>query len=374
MNTNTTDELNAKQPSQQSEIYRLEFARKLWSSRKLILKACCIGAAMGIVITFSIPKEYTASTLVAPEGYRRSPSSGISALADMADIDIRSSSTDERDAIYPSLYPRIVNSTPFLVPLFDIPVIRQKDSTAIPLAQYLKENQQRPWWSIVASAPFRLVSWTISLFRSTSDKDNETRNSKTGTDLFHLTREKAGLAGTIASRIKIGVDKKKKTLTISVTMQDPLVAATVADTVCARLKEYITEYRTAKARHNLKYVENLCKEAQEKYYDAQEKYTRYADANRGLVKLTPRAELVRLQNEMNLSFTIYNQLERQVQAAKAKVEKTKPVYAVIRPVQVPLSPSKPRTLMIFIVCVFLSATGSISWVLFGRNFMKNLKK
>lgn len=68
--------------------------------------------------SFSIPKEYTASTLIAPEGYRRSASSGMSALANITDIDIRSSTTTERDAIYPSLYPSIVNSTPFLIRLF----------------------------------------------------------------------------------------------------------------------------------------------------------------------------------------------------------------------------------------------------------------
>ena len=46
-------------------------------------------------------------------------------------------------------------------------------------------------------------------------------------------------------------------------MQDPQVAATVADTVQARLKEYITEYRTSKARRLLEYAEKLRKEARE---------------------------------------------------------------------------------------------------------------
>ena len=360
--------------SQEQEIVSLTLIGKIYNARRLILNVCGIGAFIGLIIGFSIPKEYTASTLIVPEGYRRSSSSGLSTLADMADIDMRPSSTNERDAIYPSLYPLIINSTSFLVPLFNIPVSEQKDGTAIPLALYLREHQKVPWWSVVTSAPFRLVSWTISLFESMSDENNETAKSKTGTDLFHLTPEEAGLASTIASRINIGEDKKKKTITISVTMQNPLVAATLADTVRARLKEYITEYRTTKARRNLKYTENLCKEAQMKYYKAQEKYTRYADANHGLVKLTSRAELVRLQNEMNLSFTIYNQQERQVQVAKAKVEKVRPVYAVIQPVQVPLSPSKPNKMLILVVCIFLSATGSIGWVLLRKDFLKNLKK
>ena len=157
-------------------------------------------------------------------------------------------------------------------------------------------------------------------------------------------------------------------------MQDPLVAATVADIVRVYLKEYITEYRTGKARKFLKYTEELRKEAQEEYYSAQEKYTRYADVNRGLVKLTSRAELVRLRNEMKLAQTTYNQTKQLVQAAMARVEKIRPVYAVIQPVVVPLKPSKPRKMTILVMYVFLSGAGSLVWVLFAKGFLKDLKK
>ena len=193
---------------------------------------------------------------------------------------------------------------------------------------------------------------------------------KSKIDVFRLTREEAGMAGAISSRINIGVDKKKRTITIFVTMQDPLVAATVADTVRARLKEYITEYRTSKARRMLEYAEKLRKEAQTEYYEAQKRYTRYADVNQGLVKLTSRAERAKLRNEMDLAQATYNQTEQQVQIAKAKVEREIPVYAVIQPVQVPLSPSKPRKMVILVGCIFLAGSGSIGWILFAKDFVE----
>lgn len=365
MDSNTTNERNVK-PNPQ-EIDLLKLVRKIWNSRNLILKVCGIGTLIGLIINFGTPKEYTASTLIAPEGYRRSSSSGIGALASMADIDISSSSTTERDAIYPSLYPSIVNSTPFLIQLFDIKVHEQKDSTTIPLSRYLKERQKRPWWSVITSAPSKLIGWTISLF---SEKP-EVVKKKSKIDIFRLTREEASMAGAISSRINIGVDKKKRTITIFVTMQDPLVAAMVADTVRARLKEYITEYRTSKARRLLEYAEKLRKEAREEYYEAQKRYTRYADGNQGLVKLTSRAEQARLRNEMDLAQATYNQTEQQVQIAKAKVEKETPVYAVIQPVQVPLSPLKPRKMVILAGCIFLAGAGSISWILFAKDFVES---
>lgn len=368
----TSNEENGTQFPQKQMQNVPELLQKVWTSRKLLLKACAIGAVIGIVIGIGTPKEYTASTLIVPESTRRSSSSGIGALADMADIDLNSSSATERDAIYPSLYPAIVNSTPFLIRLFDVKVHEQKDSTTMPLTQYLKEHQKKPWWSFVTSAPSRLMGWVISMF---SEKpEAEKAGAKTQINIFRLTREEAGMTGAIASRINIGVDKKKRTITIFVTMQDPLVAAAVADTVQAYLKEYITEYRTSKARKILEYTEKLCEGAQAEYYDAQKKYTRYADANQGLVRLASRAERARLRNEMDLAQTTYNQMEQQVQAAKARVKKETPVYAVIQPVQVPLSPSKPRKMMILVVCIFLSGAGSIGWVLFVKDFLKNIRK
>ena len=353
-----------------------ELNRKIRNYRITIFKTCGVGALIGLVIAFGTPAEYTASTLVVPEGYRRGVSSGVSALAGMADIGLRTSSTTERDAIFPSLYPSVVHSTPFLVHLLDVPVRQQDDSTAIPLSLYLKERQKSPWWSVITSAPSTLAGLVLSLFRSApeEDRDIDGNGTENGTDIFHLSREEAGLAGAISSRIHIGVDKKKRTVTISVTMQDPQVAATVADTVQSRLKEYITSYRTAKARRMLDFAEGLRREAQAEYHAAQERYTRYADGNRGLTKLASRAELVRLRNEMNLASSAYNRAERQVQSAMAKVEKVRPVYAVIQPVMVPLSPSKPRKIVILAVCILLGGAGSVAWVLFGKEFLNSFKE
>lgn len=366
-----TNEEKVKQSVQGQEIDWLELAKKLWDFRKLILTACGIGAIVGMVIGLGIPKEYTASIFIVPEKSRRSTFSGISALTDMVGTDMSSPSTTERDAIYSVLYPSIIHSTPFLVRLFDVEVREQEDSTAMPLTQYLKERQKSPWWSAVTSAPSKLIGWGISLF---SENTKEEKISPK-TDLFRLTRKEVGMASAIASRIGVEINEMsvKRAVTISVTMQDPLVAATVADTVLAHLKEYVTEYRTNKARRMLNYTEKLRKEAQAEYYEAQKKYTRYADANQGLVRQTSRSELARLRNEMKLALTTYNQVELQVQAAEARVEKVAPVLAVIQPAIVPLTPSKPRKVMIIAGCILLSGAGSMGWVLFGKEFLKDIK-
>lgn len=375
MDRNTTNGgLNEKHFSRKQEADWLEPFRKLHASGKLILTACGIGAVLGTVIVLGTPHEYTASTLVAHESSRKRSSSAISALADMGD-DITSSIAADKDAIYPFLYRDIVNSTPFLLRLSDIEVHRQKDSAAIPLSLYLTEHQKRPWWSAVTSVPSRLIGWGMSLFSgSGNEPEAEKIKAYTRKTPLRLTRKEAAIIGAIASRISVELDKKKRTIALSVVMQDPQVAATVADSVQTFLREFVTEYRTGKARRMLKYNEMLCLEAQAGYYAAQDAYARYADANQSLVMLTSRTELARLRNEMKLALATYNQLEKQVRAAKARVEKVIPVYTVIQPVMVPLRPSKPNKWGILAKYILLGGAGSVGWVLFAKGFIRKVKE
>ena len=89
------------------EIDIMELVRKLFRDWKLILKWCGIAAVIGLVIAFSIPKEYTVSSKMAPETISRSSSGSLGSLASLAGVNLGSISTS--DAVYPELYPDIVN-------------------------------------------------------------------------------------------------------------------------------------------------------------------------------------------------------------------------------------------------------------------------
>lgn len=137
---------------------------KVWASRMLVLRMCGISAIVGLIVALSIPKEYTAETLITPERIsKNSSSSSINALTAMAGGGMNPAA--ERDALYPSLYPAIIRSTPFLIRLFDVEVREHKDGAAIILAQYLKERQKKPWWNVITSASSKLVGLGMPLSR-----------------------------------------------------------------------------------------------------------------------------------------------------------------------------------------------------------------
>lgn len=349
---------------EEKEIDLMELAMKLWAQRKRIAKWCVCGAVAGLVVAFSIPREYTSSVKLAPEiTDGKAGGGGLSALASMAGFSAGSASG--ADAVYPQLYPDVVGSIPFLTDLFDVKVETKVDHEVFTVRQYLENETRSPWWSMILGLPGKI----IGLFKTSEDIDE---NHKL--DNFQLTVDENRLVDQLSKLVTASVDQKTSVVTIAVTMQDPLVSAILADTVVTRLQEYITDYRTNKARNDLAYAELLNEEARANYYDAQQRYASYLDHNQGIAFRSAQTERDRLENEASLAFSLYNQTAQQVQKARAKVQETTPVYAVISPATVPVKPVKPRKAMILIGFVFLAFVASAAWILFGEPMIDEYKE
>ncbi|MDL2213072.1 chain-length determining protein [Bacteroides sp. OttesenSCG-928-D19] len=355
-------DIQPQQPEEQ-EIDLIELVQKVWSERKLVFKWCGVAVVIGLVVAFSIPREYSTDVILAPELGGKASLAGMGALAAMAGINLGSSSGS--DALSPELYPDIVSSTPFLIELFDVSVQDIEGEINTTLYNYIKEEQRSPWWSAVIAVPFKVLGWGLSLFK------DEEEEGDSALDPFRLTREEAGIARALSERISISVDKNTGVTGISVLMQDPLISATVTDTVMVRLQNYITNYRTNKARNDLMFTEKLYEEAKEAYHIAQQKYASHVDGNMNVVLQSYKTEEERLRNEANLAYNLYNQVAQQLQMARAKVQEITPVYTVVQPATVPLRPAKPRKVLILIGFVFMAGVASVGWILFVRDFIKD---
>lgn len=348
------------------EIDLMEYARKLWSARKLLLKVAGIAAVVGLIIAFSIPKKYTAEVLLSSE-QKKSGSSSLSGMAAMLGIGNMSMGSDA-NALNFSMASDILASTPFILELFDTQVQTLDGEVDTTLVAYL-ETESRPWWSTVMSLPRMAIGGVKSLFTS----DEEKMEEKT-IDPFHLTLKQRGQVGRIKGIISAESDAKTGITLISVTLQDPLVAATLVDTVLIKLQEYITNYKTSKAQEDCKYLKQLYDERQKEYYDAQEKYARYSDANQGVILQSVKIEQERLRNEQDLAFQVFSQVATQLQVARAKLQEEKPVFAVLEPATVPLLPSGTSKKIILVAFVFMGLVGTSAWLLFGKDLWNSLKQ
>lgn len=339
----------------EKEIDLLELASKLWAQRKKLAVWSICGAVIGLVIAFSIPKEYTTTVKLAPETTdAKAAGGGLSALASMAGFGSISSGVD---AVYPQLYPDVVGSVPFTTSLFDVEVKTKEDGQEFTVRQYLEDETKAPWWSAVIGAPFKLIGMLKS-----SEEEEDPEGKKVNN--FQLSQDENKLVEALNNRVSASVDQKTSVVTITVNMQDPLVSAILADTVVSRLQEYVTQYRTNKARKDLEYAETLNEEAKAEYYKAQQRYAEYLDSNQGLALQRAQITRDRLENETSLAFNLYNQTAQQVQKAKAKVQETTPVYAIITPATVPVKASSPKKVMILVGFTFLAFVACAAWILF----------
>lgn len=339
----------------------------LWNKRKTILKIMGIGLLAGIVIAFSIPKTYKVDITLSPESGQNGNSNSFAGMASM--LGIGGIGGNGQDALNSTMFPDLIKSTPFILEIYNVEVTPQKSQHAIKLSDYI-DTQKSPWWGYIFKLPGMAINGIRSLFIS----NENTNDSNNIIDPFRLTGEQNGKIALIKGALSATVDSKSNMTIVSATFQDPEVAATVADSAVAKLQKYIIDYRTRKAQEDCNYLEKLCKERKEEYYKAQKAYADFMDANRNVVLQRTQAEGTRLQNDMSIAFQIYSQVETQLQVARAKVQEAKPVFAIVEPATVPLSPSSPNKKIIILGLMFLGFIGSSAWILFGKDFWDSLKQ
>ena len=355
------------QEEEELEIDLMEYARKLWVARKLLLKVVGIAAIIGIIITLSIPKKYTAEVTLTPESGKGGASSlsGMAAMLGFGSVNMGG----DANALNFSMASDIMASTPFVLELFNTKVTTLDGKVDTTLVAYL-ETESVPWWNFILSLPNRAIGGVMTLFSS----KKETEIEEKALDPFQLTRKQKSQVNAIQNIIMATSDKKAGLTKVSVTLQDPLVAATLVDTVLVKLQKYITNYKTSKAQEDCKYWEELYKQRQKEYYEAQEKYAIYSDANQNVILQSVRIEQERLQNEQTLAFQLYSQVATQLELTKAKLQEEKPAFAILEPASVPLYPTGTSGKIILIGVVFLFVAAAAAWVLFGVDFWKKVKE
>lgn len=339
----------------EQEIDLVELAKRLWGERKFLFKCSGIAVVIGLVVAFSIPKEYSTTVKLAPETSDPSKKMGnLGGLAAMAGINLGNSAG--ADAISPDLYPDVVQSIPFLLELFPVQVTSEKGNYSSTLYEYMDEHQKSAWWSYVIQAPFKLLGAVKGVF----SEEEPTGNGEL--TAFRLTKEQDEVIRGLQERISASVDKKTLVITVSVRMQDPLISADLTRVVLEKLQEYITNYRTQKVKQDLEFTEKVFGEARESYYKAQRAYAAFEDANKNIISASYRTEQERLKNEMTLTFNVYNTLAQKLEQDKLRVQEETPVYTVIQPATVPLKASSPQKPLILVGFVFLAVFGAVGYL------------
>ncbi|OIN56513.1 Wzz/FepE/Etk N-terminal domain-containing protein [Arsenicibacter rosenii] len=341
------------------EIYLSDIKSFLKKSKLTVALMTLICALFGIGYSLLLPNEYSSQIMVMPELQPKSNStlSNLGSLAGLAGINLESLSNGT-DAIRPDLYPTVVQSVPFSLHLLTQTVY--KENVKVSLESFLSSAKGNPV-SVIFSRIFA------------GDDQNILVSKVHNNGILQLTKEKEIHIQEIQKRVGLIYDKKSGIITVGATMQDPVVAADVAQHTLAYLTAYITGYRTEKARAEVDFLLKQVQSAKKRYEVAELNLSAYRDRNRGLYTNVAKIEEQRLQAEYLLAQDLYNNLSKQLEMARIKIQENTPVFKILEPAKIPLHKSGPNRTLIVMGMVLL---GCILGLLlsFIKSYMLSKKK
>ena len=305
------------------------------------------------------PRYYRAEVLLAPETESSGTLNSLSSIASTFGFNLDAGQSS--DAISPELYPDLFKSNNFIVGLLGIQLDLEEPDIRTDYFDYLAHYQKHtPWAPIIHE---------IKQFLKPKKKERKLPNiengeSPTGLNPFMLSESEDAIVEAVKSNIKCAVDKKTGVISITVQDQDPVICAMLADSTKSHLQEFITNYRTNKARIDAEYYSRLCDSAQEDYEKAIQAYGKYADLHTGSTLrqsyVTRRDEL---EADMQAKLTSLIALRQQQQTALGKIQERTPAFTVLQSASVPTKPAGPKRMIFVAFMLILSLFGTYLWLI-----------
>jgi uncharacterized protein involved in exopolysaccharide biosynthesis len=336
--------MEANNNQKQKYIDISKIAALVWEKRKTFVKVWVVTFILSCIWILPQPRYYVCEVKLAPEMNGTEVSGGLSSIASSFGVNL--DGLGGNDAIYPTLYPDLFQSPEFTTELFDIQVKTIDESVCTDYYTYLSNHQKK---NPLTQPVLRFLGWLKSL------SEKPSKDVESGHNPFRLSKKEQGIMFKIQKSILCSVDKRTDVISISVKDQDALVCATMADSVMTHLQNFITNYRTKKARLDLEYYQHLTDSARIEYIEAQNRYSDYCDAHNNILLQASISQRDRLENELSMKLNTYQAMLTQLQATKAKVQEKTPAFTTLQSATVPLKPAGPKR-MIFVAAMLIFST------------------
>ena len=160
--------------------------KDLLKHKMLYVKVLPVAFVLAAIYALAQPNYYSCTVKLSPEmGGSKTSGGGLAALASSFGVNLGSGGAGT-EALFPTLYPDLMNSVDFKTSLFTVPVTIEGDKEAgekdrtLSYYDYLSKEQKVPWWSSVIKGFFSLFG---------SDEDEKVEK----VDPFRLTKKQANI-------------------------------------------------------------------------------------------------------------------------------------------------------------------------------------
>lgn len=333
------------------EIDLIQLARTLWNQRGVVIYTTLVVAGIGLMVALLSPVKYTASATLLPQTETKSNLGNLGGLASLAGINL-SSMMGDATGIQPDLYPRIVNSFPFLNELVHQPFNFEAEPAPVSLYEKRLADSIPGIGSTIVKYTLRLP-WTLKNALTRKKVSATKSQPRRDLEVTVLSEKEMELLEETSGDIKVEVDNKTGLVSISAELEEPLLTAQVTQKTVELLQKYIINYKTKQVRDNLEFIDARHAEKKKEFEVAQRAFFDYRDRHRNMVAERADARFQELSDAYDLAAEVYKNLAQQREQAEIAVKKETPAFSVIEPVKVPIEKSAPRRSLILVVSVFL---------------------
>jgi capsular polysaccharide biosynthesis protein len=333
--------------------------KTIWCSKKKFLIVWGITIILSCIWIFPQPRYYQAEVSLAPETTGED-AGGMAGLASSFGFNIGDAWTD---ALYPTLYPDLMKSNDFIVGLMTVQITTDatddEPSITTDYYTYLKKYQKKN----PLTYPFTKATNSIKKALS-KEKEGKPLTAKE-LNPFRLSEKDSKIFESVTSNITCSVDKKTDVISITVKDQDPLVCATMADSVRQHLQNFIIQYRTQKTRIDVLHYQHLADSAKLEYESAVNEYSMFCDANHDVVLQSVNSKRDALEQDMQFKYNTYSALATQLEAMKAKLQERTPAFTTLKSATVPVKPAGPKRIIFIAAMLFISVIITSIYILKG---------
>lgn len=338
------------------EIDLVELAKTIWRRRGFVFRVAGVVLAIGLFVAIFSPVSYEAHTVFMPQtGSKKS--GNMQSLAAVAGINLNS---DNSDVISEDVYPTVIRSVPFSLDMMDTTIT--VDGVQVTLFDYFTSGKYGKF-SLLSFVKRYTIGLPGVILGALKGKPVEVAGVSSGVDslssIVRMTRDQSDCQMAIRGVLELKTEVVTKSLKITATMPDPLMAAEVAESARRLLQSYVTRFKQERAAATLQFVEDRCEEARASFENSQRALASWRDSNRDLSSAVARTREERLISDNNLAYSIYSELARHREHSKIKVKEDTPVFTVLEPVTVPLDKSAPKRTKIVLISLLGGLFGGV---------------
>lgn len=363
-----TAEINQLNHNEEDEIDLIALAKTLWEGRKFILRTVILFAILGVVVVLFSKKEYTASSTMVPQlSQSSSKLGGLSSLAAMAGFNLNMDNSGAD--LSPFIYPQIVQSVPFQLELMNTKFNFDQVDHSVTLYEYYTDYYSPGTLGQIKKYTIGLPFVILKALKG--EKDETPPMVARNGSAIQLTKDQEEIRKMLQESVTLEANDKDGYIVMKAIFGEPRLAAQVAQKAQELLQQSITEFKIEKAKAQLQFIEERYNDKKNEFEAAQAALADFRDRNKNVTSAMARTQEERLQSDYQLAFNVYSELAKQLEQAKIKVKEDTPVFAIIKPVTVPLEDNQSgfTTLLIWI---FLGGVISIGWI-FGKQFLNTIK-